>query len=194
MIPVEETIGALADLVKEGYIKEIGLSQVDAETLRRANDVHPIASVEMEYSLFNRLMEQTILPTARELRIDVVAFGSLAHGLLSGAWTKERVATGEMARNASYIEIFQKGHIEKNILLVEQLRVIAAEKNVSLAQLNYAWSLTKGKDIIPIIGVSKLSQFNASILAREIVLTHEEVERIEQTVPVAAISGRSFPN
>ncbi len=194
MIPVEETIGALADLVKEGYIKEIGLSQVDAETLRRANDVHPIASVEMEYSLFNRSMEQTILPTARELGIDVVAFGILAHGLLSGAWTKERVATGEMARNASYIEIFQKGHIEKNILLVEQLRVIAAEKNVSLAQLIYAWSLTKGKDIIPIIGVSKLSQFNASILAREIVLTHEEVERIEQTVPVAAISGRSFPN
>lgn len=138
MIPVEETIGALADLVKEGYIKEIGLSQVDAKTLRRAKDVHPIASFEMEYSLFNRSMEQTILPTARELGIDVVAFGILAHGLLSGAWTKERVATGEMARNASYIEIFQKGHIEKNILLVEQLRVIAVEKNVSLAQLIYA--------------------------------------------------------
>lgn len=111
---------------------------MDAETLCCAKDVHPIASVEMEYSLFNRSMEQTILPTARELGIDVVAFGILAHGLLSGAWTK-------------------------------------------------------GKDIIPIISVSKLSQFNASILAREIV-THEEVEHIEQTVPVAAISGRSFPN
>ncbi len=193
-IPVEETIGALADLVKEGYIKEIGLSQVDAETLRRANQVHPIASVEMEYSLFNRSMEQTILPTARELGIDVVAFGILAHGLLSGAWTKERVDRGEVARNAFYIELFQKGNIEKNILLVEQLRQIAEEKHVSLAQLIYAWSLTKGRDIIPIIGVSKATQFADSILARDIILTPEDILRIEAAVPAHAIAGRSFPS
>lgn len=193
-IPVEETVGAIADLVKEGYVREIGLSQIDADTLRRAHKVHPIASVEMEYSLFNRSMEQNILPVARELGIDVVAFGILAHGLLSGAWTKERVERGDVARNAFYIEIFQKGNIEKNILLVEKLLLIAKEKQVSLAQLIYAWSFTKGRDIVPIIGASKVTQFEDSILARDIILTPEDISRIEKAVPIGEISGRSFPH
>jgi Predicted oxidoreductases (related to aryl-alcohol dehydrogenases) len=148
----------------------------------------------MEYSLFNRQVEQNVLPVARELGIDVVAFGILAHGLLSGAWTKERVERGDVARNAFYIEIFQKGNIEKNILLVEELLVIAKEKQVSLAQLIYAWSLTKGRDIVPIIGASKAAQFEDSILARDIILTPDDISRIEKAVPADKISGRSFPH
>lgn len=192
-IPVEETIGAIADLVKEGYVREIGLSQVDADTLRKAHAVHPIAYVEMEYSLFNRRMEQNILPVARELGIGTVAFGILAHGLLSGAWTKERVASGELPRS-QWIELLQRGKIEQNIILVERLLNIAKEKQVSLAQLIYAWSLTKGQDVLPLIGVSKAAQFADSILARDIALTADDVAQIEAAVPESEIVGKTYPN
>lgn len=190
-IPVEETIGAIADLVKEGYVREIGITQVDAETLRKAHATHPIAAIEMEYSLFNRSMEQKIIPTARELGIDIVAFGILAHGLLSGSWTKEKVLQGKITQN-NRTSLLNKGNIEQNILFVENLRKIAVEKSITLSQLVHAWALSKGKDIIPLIGVSKLSQLKDSLQAREVTLTNEDIIQIERAVPEDKIKGASF--
>lgn len=191
-IPVEETIGAIADLVKEGYVRHVGVSQVDADILRKANAVHRILCVEMEYSLFNRDMEQDILPVARELGVDVAAFGILDHGLLGGGWTRERVDRREFSHNPG-IELFHKGNIEKNIVLVERLASIASEEGVTLPQLVHAWVRTKGDDVIPLIGASRLVQFEESIKAQNIHLGDDVVRRMEAAVPAVEIAGGSFP-
>lgn len=188
-IPVEETIGAIADLVKEGYVKHIGLTQVDAETLRKANSVHPISLVELEYSLFNRKIEKELLPTARELGIDVVAFGALAHGILSGTWTKDKSEGYN-----SMIPLYAKENIEKNLSLVEELRKIAVEKQVTIPQLVFAWLLAKGEDIIPLIGSRQVTNLQQSIKSLDIKLSEDDVRRIELAIPENKIAGESFPN
>lgn len=190
-IPVEETIGAIADLVKEGYVRHIGISEVDAATLERANAVHPIQYAEMDYSLFNRSIETDILPAARRLGIRIVSFGILAHGLLSGAWTKERVERGEYPSGMP-LGLFSGGNIEKNIVLVENLQVIAEEKQVSLSQLAHAWALAKGDDMIPLIGTGKLSHFRDSLCARELSLSAQDIERIEAAAPREKIAGEAM--
>lgn len=190
-IPVEETIGAIADMVKEGYVRHIGVSMVDAQKLRRAHATHPIAFLETSYSLFDRSMEAELLPTARELGIGLVAFGLLAQGLLSGAWTKERVETGETGSNPR-IGLLQRGNIEKNILLVERLRRIADKKGCTLSQLVHAWAVKKGSDIIPLIGVSRQSQLQDSLGCLKVSLDEEDVKRIEAAVPEGEISGRNL--
>lgn len=192
-IPVEETIGAISDLVKEGYVCNIGISEVDSDTLRRANEVHPIQYVEMDYSLFNRKIEKKILPTARELGIEVVAFGLLAHGLLNGNWTRERVAQMD-ATDFAPTGLFEKKNMNQNIELIEALRVIAKEKNASIPQLMFAWALTKGKDILPLIGASRRTSFEDSLKARALVLTSSDVERIEAAVPADKIVGSGMRN
>lgn len=189
-IPVEETIGAISDLVKAGYVRHIGISEVDADTLRKANSVHPISFIESEYSLFNRRMETEILPTARELGIGVVAFGSLAYGLLGGNWSKERKVEGANAR----IPLFAKENIEKNLSLVEALREIAEEKQITLSQIAVAWVLAKGEDIIPLIGAKKVSQIQDAIKAADITLSENEVKRIEAVIPESAIAGAGQSN
>ncbi len=120
-IPVEETIGAISDLVKEGYVKHIGITQVDAETLKKAHKTHPLTFIESEYSLFNRNIEKDIIPTARELGIGVIAFGALAHGLLSGNFSKDSAN-----KYNSRIPLFYEENINKNLELVERLKIIAA--------------------------------------------------------------------
>lgn len=192
-IPVEETVGAIAELVKEGYVRHIGLSQIDAETLKRASAVHKIDSVEMEYSLFNRGLERELLPAARSLGTGIVGFGTIAHGLLNGAWTRERLERGDCPSSITS-SLFDKGNIEKNVAMVEQLQVIADEKKVTLSQLAHAWALAKGEDIVPLIGASRLSHFEDSLRARDIVLSQEDVRRIEKAVPSEKIAGESFRN
>lgn len=188
-IPVEETIGAISDLVKEGYIKHIGITQVDSETLKRANNVHPISFVETEYSLFNRGIEKDILKTARELGIGVVTFGSLAHGLLSGTWSKEK---SHMYN--SMIPLFFKENIDKNLELVENLKKIALEKEITLPQLALAWSLSKGEDIITLVGASRQYTLLDSLKAKDIVLNKDDIKRIENAIPEREILGASFPS
>ncbi|WP_426445377.1 aldo/keto reductase [Paenibacillus sp. S-38] len=152
-IPVEETIGAISELVQAGYVRQVGVSQVDIETLRRAHATHPISWVEVKYSLFNRGIERGILPTARELGIGVVAFGVLAHGLLAGHWTDERIQKSK----GGYVPLFFEDNINKNVVLAQKLGGIAAKKQMTLSQLAFAWLLSKGQDIIPLIGtVSRL--------------------------------------
>lgn len=126
-------------MVKAGYVKHIGITQVGADTLRKAHSVHPISLVELEYSLFNRNIEKEILPTARQLGIGVVAFGALAHGLLSGAWSKNKEDV-----NNSRVPLYFRENIDKNLSLVEALREIAVEKQITVSQLAVAWLLSKG--------------------------------------------------
>lgn len=190
-IPVEETIGAISDLVKEGYVRHIGLSQVDSETIKRAKAVHKIELVEMEYSLFNRGIEKDILSTARKLDIGVVSFGTLAHGLLSGSWTKERLKHGEFPLHMMS-PLLSKENIEKNIEFVENLEQIANEKNVSVSQLAHAWILSKGDDIIPLIGTSKVKHLKKSLESKNLFLSEEDIQRIENAVPQNKISGESL--
>lgn len=187
-IPVEETIGAISDLVKAGYVKHIGITQVDAETLRRANSVHPISLIEAEYSLFNRSIENDILPTARELGIGVVAFGSLAHGLLSGTFSKDSVN-----EHNSWIPLFSKDNIDKNLELVEALRVIADEKKITVPQLALGWILSKGDDIITLVGASRQSTLKDSLKSIDVNLSVYDIQRIEKAIPKDQIAGSSFP-
>jgi len=187
-IPVEETIGAISDLVKAGYVKHIGITQVDADTLRRANSVHPISFIESEYSLFNRNLEKDILPIARELGIGVVAFGVLAHGLLSGTWSKETSHSYN-----SRIPLFFKENIDNNLELVNALRVIADEKQITIPQLAIAWLLNKGDDIITLVGASRLSTLQDSLKSIDVKLSFADIERIEKVITEDKISGSSFP-
>ena len=187
-IPVEETIGAISDLVKEGYVKHIGITQVDANTLKRAHRVHPISFIEVDYSLFNRSAEDEIIPTARELGIEIVAFGSLAHGLLSGSYTKEHAK-----KYASRVPMFSDKNIDINLKLVENLRVIADEKCITIPQLSLAWVLSKGNDILSLVGASRRSTLLDSIKANDIVLNEEDINRIEKAIPREDVAGSSFP-
>jgi aryl-alcohol dehydrogenase-like predicted oxidoreductase len=177
-IPVEETLGPIAEMVKAGYVKHIGLSEVDAETLRRAHAVHPISLVELEYSLFKRSIEKEILPTARELGIGVVAFGILSHGLLS----RERVE--EMKKRFPQ---FPGGNLDKNLALIEALREIAEEKQITVPQLLVAWVLSQGEDIMSLIGARKVSQLQESMQALDVSLSKSDLERIEDAVPANAL-------
>jgi len=187
-IPVEETIGAISDLVKAGYVKHIGVTQVDADTLRRANSVHPISLIEAEYSLFNRSIEKDIIPAARELGIGVVAFGALAHGLLSGTCSKE-----SLNGHNSWIPLFFEENIDKNLELVEALRVIADEKKTTIPQLALAWILSKGDDIITLVGASRRSTLSDSLKCVDVNLSADDINRIEKAIPANEISGGSFP-
>ena len=190
-IPVEETIGAISELVKEGYVRHIGLSQVDAATIEKAQSVHKIEAVEMEYSLFNRSIEKDIMPIARKLDIGIVAFGTIAHGLLNGAWTKERLERGEFPTHMAST-LFSKENIGKNIELVENFKQIADEKQVTISQLAHAWMLSKGEDIIPLIGTSKVKHFMDSVAAKNLLLSKDDIQRIEATIPQEKIAGESF--
>ncbi|EHJ00465.1 aldo/keto reductase [Clostridium sp. DL-VIII] len=187
-IPIEETIGAISDLVKAGYVKNIGLTQVDADTIRKADSVYPISFLEAEYSLFNRSIEKEILPTARELGIGVVAFGGLAHGLLSGTWSKSK----PHAYN-SFIPLFFEENIDKNLELVEELRKIADEKHITIPQLSLAWLLSKGNDIITLIGASRRTTLQDSLKSIKVNLSENDIQRIEKAIPENKIAGASFP-
>ncbi|NJL34921.1 MAG: aldo/keto reductase, partial [Chloroflexaceae bacterium] len=141
-VPIEETVGAIAELVSAGYVRHIGLSEVGAETLRRAQAVHSIADLQIEYSLISRSIEDTILPTCRELGIGVTAYGVLSRGLLSGYWAKDRQMAGNDFRNFS--PRFSPENLEQNLALVDTFRAVATEKNVTVAQLAIAWVLAQG--------------------------------------------------
>ena len=189
-IPVEETIGAIADLVKAGYVKHIGVTQIDADTLRRAHTTHPISLVEAEYSLFNRSIENDILPTARELGIGVVAFGTLAHGLLAGNWTEERIQKSK----GGFVPLFFEENIEKNVALAKKLGEIAAKKQMTVSQLAFAWILSKGEDIIPLIGTLSPAHIQEALQSLDICLTEDDIKKIEESIPENEIKGTSFPN
>jgi aryl-alcohol dehydrogenase-like predicted oxidoreductase len=182
-IPVEETIEPIAQMVKAGYVKHIGLSMVDAETLRRAHSVHPISLVEVEYSLFNRNIEKELMPTARELGIGIVAVGVLSHGLLS----KERL---QEMRNR--FPQFYGDNLDKNLSRLNALGEIAEEKQITLPQLLSAWVLSQGEDILPLVGARKVSQLEESMKALDVSLSKSDLEKIDDVAPANMASDSNI--
>ncbi|AUW93780.1 MAG: aldo/keto reductase [Sulfobacillus thermosulfidooxidans] len=188
-VPIEDTVGAIADMVKAGYVRYIGLSEVGAHTLRRAQTVHPIADLQIEYSLMSRGIESEILPTCRELGIGITAYGVLSRGLLSGTWSPQASHSGDIR---SRMPRFQEGNLEKNLILVETLRQMANEKGLTVAQLSIAWVLSRGHDIIPLIGARRRDQLADALAALTVELNPDEGARIEAAIPMGTVAGTRY--
>ena len=187
-IPVEELVGAIAEQVQAGYVKHIGLSMVDAETLRRACKVHPIHTVEMEYSLVERGIEKELIAAAKELGVRVLAFGTVGHGLLRDdvltAPANPRRAWGMLAPE----------HREQNLAMIRKVKEIADEKGVSLSQLALAWSLSKYDHVQSLIGTTSPDHLHDAIDALNLELTPEDIARIEAALPAEKVGGRGMRN
>ena len=189
-VPIEDTIGAIVDMVKAGYVRHIGLSEMGAETIRRAAAVHPIVDLQIEYSLFSRGIEAEILPTLRALGSGVTAYGVLSRGLLSGHWSKERSADEKGFRARS--PRFSGENLDRNLTLVEALRSIAEEKGISVAQAAIAWVLARGNDIVPLVGARKRDRLAEALGALDVTFSADELKRIEQAVPLGAAAGDRY--
>lgn len=187
-IPVEEVVGAIAEQVEAGYVRHIGLSMVDAETLRRACRVHPIHTVEMSYSLVDREIEKELIDTAKELGVKVLAFGTLGHGLLADHVLQH-------ADNPHAIRsMLSPEHRENNLPYIRKVKEIADEKGVTLSQLALAWSLAKYDHVQSLIGTTNPEHFKSAVQSLDISLTKEDIARIEAACPADKISGRGMRN
>jgi aryl-alcohol dehydrogenase-like predicted oxidoreductase len=188
-VPIEDTVGAIADLVKAGYVRHIGLSEVGSETIRKAARVHPICDLQIEYSLISRGIEDNILSTCRELGIAVTAYGVLSRGLISGHWTK---ASGGASDWRSMSPRFQSGNVDHNLALVEALRAVANRLGATVAQIAIAWVTSRGEDIFPLIGARKRSQLAESLGALDVRLSSADLAAIEKAVPKNAAKGGRY--
>ncbi len=187
-VAIEDTVGAIADMIRAGYVRHVGLSEAGADTLRRAHQTHPVADLQIEYSLFSRGIEDEILPACRRLGIGVTAYGVLSRGLLSGHWTKERAARdfrGTLPR-------FQGANLERNLALIEALRLFAASRETSVAQVGIAWVLSRGTDIVPLVGARRHEQLRESLKALELKLSPGDLAEIERLVPKDAVAGDRY--
>ena len=190
-VPIEDTIGAIAEMIDAGYVRHIGLSEVGAETLRRAAAVHPIADLQIEYSLFSRGIEAEILPTCRELGIGITAYGVLSRGLLSDSLRGRDGAA--LSDSRAGIPRFQGENLHANLKLVDTLAGLAQERDVTTAQLAIAWVLGRGDDIVPLIGTRSARRWAESIAGAAISLTPAEQAAIAEAVPAAAVIGSRYP-
>jgi aryl-alcohol dehydrogenase-like predicted oxidoreductase len=188
-VPIEDTIGAIADMVKAGYVRHIGLSEVGADTIRRAASVHAISDLQIEYSLISRGIEATILPTLRELGIGVTAYGVLSRGLISGHWTKGASGAGDFR---TYSPRFQDGNVEANLALVEALRAVAVARDVTVAQIAIAWVAAQGTDIVPLVGARTRTRLAEALGAVDLVLSSFDLVAIEAAMPADAVSGTRY--
>lgn len=186
-VPVEDLVGAIADQVKAGYVRHIGLSMVDAETLRRACKVHPIHTVEMSYSLIDRSIETELIAAAKELGVKVLAFGTVGHGLLT-----DRVLNAPANPNAR--GLLSPENRESNLAMIRQVKAIADEKGVTLSQLALAWSLAKYDHVQSLVGTTSPEHLQESIDALNITLTDEDIRAIEAAIPAEKVKGRGMRN
>ena len=190
-VPIEDTVGAIADLIKAGYVRHIGLSEVGAATLRRAAAIHPIVDLQIEYSLISRGIEAKILPTCRELGIDITAYGVLSRGLISGHWTKDAAVGGKDFRALS--PRFQGENLATNLALVEKLREVARTIGASVAQVAIAWVAAQGEDIIPLIGARRRDRLTEALGALPLELTAEQLAALTEAVPAHSAAGGRYP-
>jgi aryl-alcohol dehydrogenase-like predicted oxidoreductase len=190
-VPIEETVGAIADMVKAGYVRHVGLSEAGARSVRRACAVHPVADLQIEYSLISRSVETEILPVCRELGVGVTAYGVLSRGLLSGHWTKGRVlAPGDFR---GFAPRFAAENIDHNLELVDRLRAIAESKGASVAQLVIAWVLSRGTNLVPLVGARRRERLTEALGALEVEFTGDDLEHIERVVPAGSAAGERYP-
>ncbi|HMH23258.1 MAG TPA: aldo/keto reductase [Puia sp.] len=188
-VPVEEVIGAVADLIKEGKVRYLGMSEVNAVQLRKAHSIHPVTALEIEYSLAKRQIEPEILPAARALGIGIVAYGNTAQGLLTGT-VKAPLEPNDYHNR---LPRFQGENLSKNLKKVEVLTSLANQKGYTPTQLAIAWLLTRGQDIMPLIGMSKRSRLTENLQALEITFTEEELNMLNTTFAIGAILGDPYP-
>jgi aryl-alcohol dehydrogenase-like predicted oxidoreductase len=186
-VPIEETVGAIAEMVQAGYVRHIGLSEVGADTIRRAHAVHPIAALQIEYSLMSRGIEAEILPTVRELGISVTAYGILSRGLLSSGTA--RLAPGDPRTR---FPRFSGENHARNLKLLASLEEIAAGYGVTAAQLAIAWVASRGEDIIPLIGTKRRDRLAEALKALDLTLSADDLAAVEAAVPVAAVAGDRY--
>jgi len=189
-VPIEETIGAIAELVEAGYVREIGLSEVGAETIRRAAAVHPIADLQIEYSLLSRSIEDAILPTCRELGIAVTAYGVLSRGLLSDSFRPDRTPQAGDIRGR--LPRFSPENAIRNASLVAELRHIARRRGASVAELAFAWVAAQGEDIMALIGARRRDQLAEGLRGLELELSSDELAEIERVAPAGAVAGDRY--
>jgi pyridoxine 4-dehydrogenase len=190
-VPIEETVGAIAEMVEAGYVRYIGLSEVGASTIRRAAAVHPIVDLQIEYSLISRGIEEEILPACRELGIAVTAYGVLSRGLISGHWSRRRDTSGGDFR--AFSPRFQGENLDRNLDLVEALRSVAETRGVTVAQAAIAWVLSRGQDIVPLIGARTRERLTEALSALDVTLSAEDLAEIEEAVPPGAAAGARYP-
>lgn len=185
-VPIEDTIGAIADMVQAGYVRHIGLSEAGVQTIRRAAAVHPISDVQMEYSLFARVAEDRILPVIRELGIGLTAYGVLARGLLSGHWRKQVLPADDFR---STVPWFFPENIAQNLKLVERLRCFANDRGASVAEVAQAWVAAQGKDIVTLVGATHPDQLAEALSGASLHLSEEESKSIKALIPSAEVAG-----
>jgi aryl-alcohol dehydrogenase-like predicted oxidoreductase len=189
-VSIEDTVGAISEMVKAGYVRYIGLSEASAETIRRAHAVHPIAALQIEYSLVSRSVEAEILPVLRELGISLVAYGVFSRGLLTGyAPGPGGTSPGDIR---AHFPRFQGENLQRNQQLISRLREIAERKNGSVAQLALAWILSKGKEIVPLVGARRRQQLAEALETLAISFSPDEIAAIERAVPPGAVAGDRY--
>jgi aryl-alcohol dehydrogenase-like predicted oxidoreductase len=190
-VPIEDTVGAMKELVEAGKVRYLGLSEAAPETIRRAHAVHPISALQSEYSLFTRELEDEVLPTLRELGIGFVAYSPLGRGFLTGAW-KSMDDLPEDDTRAGRFPRFSEENFRQNLELAERVREIAAEKGATPGQLALAWLLVRGDDIVPIPGTKRRKYLEENAGAVDITLTGEDLRRIEEAIPRGSAAGERY--
>jgi aryl-alcohol dehydrogenase-like predicted oxidoreductase len=189
-VPIEETVGAIKEMVDAGHVRHIGLSEVDAATIRRAHAVHPIADLQIEYSLLSRAVEADVLPTLRELGIGLTAYGVLGRGLISGHWSPARADPGD---SRAFSPRFAGENVAHNLALVEALRRVAEGIGCTVAQLAIAWVAAQGGDIVPLVGARTRERLAEALPALDVRLTADDLAEIEKAVPPGSARGDRYP-
>jgi aryl-alcohol dehydrogenase-like predicted oxidoreductase len=190
-VPIEETVGAIGELVQAGYVRHVGLSEVGADTIRRAAATHPICDLQIEYSLISRGIEETILPTCRELGIAITAYGVLSRGLISGHFSADRELPATDFR--AHAPRFSRANRERNLALVDALREIAETSGVTVAQIAIAWVLGRGEDIVPLVGARTRERLAEALGALEAQLDGGDLAALGRAVPPDAVAGERYP-
>jgi len=189
-VPIEDTVGAIAEMVKAGYVRHVGLSEVGADTLRRAHAVYPISDLQIEYSLISRGTEDEILPAARELGIGITAYGVLSRGLISGHWSKARAGERDFRAMSPR---FQGANLDRNLALVEQLRGVADRIGASVAQVAIAWVAAQGTDIVPLVGARRRDRLTEALGALDLRLSSDDLAALAGAMPTQAVAGDRYP-
>jgi aryl-alcohol dehydrogenase-like predicted oxidoreductase len=190
-VPIEETVGAMAELVAAGKVRRLGLSEAAPETIRRAHATHPITALQTEYSLFTRDLEDHILPVLRELGIGLVPYSPLGRGILTGAIKPGSLAAGD-SRSSAYFPRLNGEALEANLVLVDRIRAIALEKGCTPGQLALAWVLAKGDDVVPIPGTKRVAYLEENVGALDVELSVDDLARLEAAVPRGAVVGARY--
>jgi aryl-alcohol dehydrogenase-like predicted oxidoreductase len=189
-VPIEETVGAIKEMIDAGYVRHLGLSEAGADTIRRAHAVHPVADVQIEYSLISRGIEAEILPTTRKLGIGITAYGVLSRGLISGHWSRDRETTSTDFRSRS--PRFSRENLDRNLELADALGAVAERKGATAAQAAIAWVLSRGEDIVPLIGARRRDRLSEALGALELDLSDEDLATIERAVPADRAAGDRY--